>query len=424
MPRTLWKCSTIVAAFQLHLAAATRPVTTTVTVTPSVRVLAERVGLDPARERARFTAEIIRRVYSPPPARQQPTGVVVDAHEMLDGDEPVRVDVPLSADVWSQAMFRRQVPGDELLATMLADRRAALVAYGLLGTDDESLAFYGEHRALLTDLYDHAPGACAAYASSLRVHGGRLVLPGGEEAVPLWQTVLHVPVTEPEAALRALFLEPEARTAHLADVLTSASPESRAFALGLWMDDASLRAHRFQALHLAVRSAFHEWHVEERPFARPLNDRALLLLRVRVDAIGAPAPPAERTYWQQVWDAGLAALQAGDYPKAEASFKSALATDAENTSVLAYLAGVFAAVGRDDHSTGAWQTSLVDGSDLPQIYAWLTDALMREHRYAEARGTLEEAMAKWPGDLRFVRPMALIAATFGEGPQAVRLPRT
>lgn len=124
---------------------------------------------------------------------------------------------------------------------------------------------------------------------------------------------------------------------------------------------------------------------------------------------------------REAFDAGLAALQAGEYAKAEASFKSALATDAENTSVLAYLAGVFAAVGRDDQSTGAWQTSLVDGSDLPQIYGWLTDALMREHRYAEARGTLEEAMAKWPGDLRFVRPMALIAATFGEGPEAVRL---
>lgn len=303
MPRTLWKCSTIVAAFQLHLAAATPSVTTTVAVTPSVRVLAERAGMDPARERARFTAEIIRRVYSPPPSRQQPTGVVVGAHEMLDPGTPVRVEVPLSADVWSQAIFRRQIPEDELLATILADRRASLIAYGLLGTDDETLAFYGEHRALLTYLHDHAPGAFAAYASNLHVRGGRLLLPGGEDAAPLWQRVLHVPATEPEAVLRALFLEPEARTAYLVDVLTSASPESRAFALGLWMDDVGLRQHRFQALHLAVRSAFHEWHVEELPFARPLNDLAMLLLRVRVASSGAPAPPAERIYWQQVWDA-------------------------------------------------------------------------------------------------------------------------
>ena len=311
MPRTLWKCSTIVAAFQLHLAAAASPVTTTVTVTPSVRVLAERTGMDPARERGRFTSELIRRVYSPPPSRQQSVAVVVGAHEMLDPGPPVRVEVPLSADVWSQAIFRRPVPDDELLATILADRRASLMAYGLLGTDDETITFYSEHRALLTFLYDHAPGAFAAYASNLHVRSGRLVLPGDEPAAPLWQSVLRVPSTDPEACLRALFLEPEARSAYLVDVLTAASPESRAFALGLWMSDAALRVHRFDALHLAVRSAFHEWHVEELPFARPLNDLAILLLRVRVDATGAPAPPADRSYWQQVWDTSPVAEPSG-----------------------------------------------------------------------------------------------------------------
>jgi len=121
------------------------------------------------------------------------------------------------------------------------------------------------------------------------------------------------------------------------------------------------------------------------------------------------------------FDAGVASLSSGDYVKAEASFKSALATDAENTSVLAYLAAVFAAAGRDDQATGAWQTSLVDGSDFPQIYEWLSDALMRTRRMAEARAVLDEAMTRWPGDLRFVRPMAMLAATFGEGPQASRL---
>ena len=40
---------------------------------------------------------------------------------------------------------------------------------------------------------------------------------------------------------------------------------------------------------------------------------------------------------RESFDAGVTALGAGDYVKAEASFKAALATDAENTSVLAYL---------------------------------------------------------------------------------------
>ncbi len=121
------------------------------------------------------------------------------------------------------------------------------------------------------------------------------------------------------------------------------------------------------------------------------------------------------------FDTGASAFSSGDLVQAEASLKSALDTDSENASVLAYLAAVFAAAGRDDQATGAWQTSLIDGSDFPEIYEWLADALMRERRMAEARSVLEEAMAKWPADLRFVRPMALISATFGQGQLAVQL---
>lgn len=124
---------------------------------------------------------------------------------------------------------------------------------------------------------------------------------------------------------------------------------------------------------------------------------------------------------RSAFDAGVAALSSGDYGKAEVSFKSALGTDAENTTVLAYLAAVFAAAGRDDQAAGAWQTALVDGSDFPQIYEWLADSLMRLRRLSEARGVLEEATAKWPADGRFARPLAMVYATFGRGPQATRL---
>jgi len=149
-----------------------------------------------------------------------------------------------------------------------------------------------------------------------------------------------------------------------------------------------------------------------RPFDRNdlSRDETLKAFRERV---AAPARTA--------FDAGVSALVSGDYPAAESNLKAALDTDNENTSVLAYLAAVFAAAGRDDQAAGAWQTSLIDGSDFPQIYEWLADALMRERRMAEARAVLEEAMAKWPGDIRFVRPMAMISATFGQGQQAVRL---
>jgi VWFA-related protein len=140
------------------------------------------------------------------------------------------------------------------------------------------------------------------------------------------------------------------------------------------------------------------------------RDETLRAFRQRV---AAPA--------RQAFDAGASALKAGDYAKAETSLKSALTTDTENTAVLAYLAAVFAAAGRDDQASGAWQTSLIDGSDVPEIYEWLVDSLMRLHRMSEARAVLAEAMDKWPADLRFVKPMAMVAATFGQGQQAVRL---
>src|SRR5262249_40380507 len=85
-----------------------------------------------------------------------------------------------------------------------------------------------------------------------------------------------------------------------------------------------------------------------------------------------------------------------------------------------YLAASFAASGHDDAAASAWQTALVDGSEIPQIYQWLGDALMRTHDYAEARTILEEAAGKWPSDVRFTQPLAMLYPTFGKGREAVR----
>jgi tetratricopeptide (TPR) repeat protein len=123
---------------------------------------------------------------------------------------------------------------------------------------------------------------------------------------------------------------------------------------------------------------------------------------------------------REVFDRGVAALAAGDYPKAATTFKDAVTDDGENTAPLAYLAATFAAAGQDDQATGAWQTALIEGSDLPEIYVWLADALMRRRALVQARGILEEAIATWPADVRFAKPMAVLYATFGLGREAVR----
>jgi VWFA-related protein len=120
------------------------------------------------------------------------------------------------------------------------------------------------------------------------------------------------------------------------------------------------------------------------------------------------------------FDQGLAFLTSGDFAKAEASFKEAIDPDTDSTPALAYLAATFAAAGRDIQAAGAWQTALVDGTDFPQIYDWLAGALMRNHAFGEARAILEEAVGKWPTDVRFTKPLAMLYATFGSGREATR----
>ena len=116
----------------------------------------------------------------------------------------------------------------------------------------------------------------------------------------------------------------------------------------------------------------------------------------------------------------MAFLASGDLPKAEASFKRAIQPEVDSTAALTYLAVAFAAAGRDTQAAAAFQTALVDGEDIAQIYDWLGGALMRSHDFATARAIFEEATRKWPSDLRFVKPLAMLYATFGRGREAVR----
>ena len=123
---------------------------------------------------------------------------------------------------------------------------------------------------------------------------------------------------------------------------------------------------------------------------------------------------------KDAFNQGIELLAAGDYSKAELSFKKAIEPEGDATAPLAYMAAAFAAAGHDREAASAWQTALVDGTDFPQIYHWLGDALLRSHDFGEARSIFEEAVGKWPTDVRFTKPLAMLYGTFGKGREAVR----
>ena len=181
--------------------------------------------------------------------------------------------VPLDADVWSRAVFRRPVAADALVTAIATDRKAALLAHGLAALDDETLDYVSREPLLLQALYeegarrvrrvrrepsrDRQPRRAARWCG-----GGR---PVGGVARPADRSTRRCSSTRCSPGTTA-------------GSLTCTTPstgldEARArFLLGLWIPDDHVRVMRFQALGRALGDAYPEWRLEALPFSRPLND--------------------------------------------------------------------------------------------------------------------------------------------------------
>lgn len=300
MPRAVFVCITIVAAFQLHLAAAPASVED-LPVAPQVSALAARLDVELSRDRWRFMADMARALYAAPDSKPPTFAAIRPAAGAAEpGEPPPRVPVPLPASLWSTAVFRRTVPADQLIATILADRRAALLCRGLSAVDDETLDYLVDHPALVSFLYERAAGIFSAFGEHLHIRDSRVVMPGGDEAASLWESVALAPLSDPDQFARALFGGFEGRLAYLAGAIESANPAAARFALGLWIADPAERASRFKVLLDECMRGYREWRPGTHPFARPLGDLAMLLLRIRVEPSGAPGAPAGRAFWGAV----------------------------------------------------------------------------------------------------------------------------
>src|SRR6185503_16390655 len=87
---------------------------------------------------------------------------------------------------------------------------------------------------------------------------------------------------------------------YLYDVIGQLDAPRRAFALGLWMTNASARVDRFKALVLGV-AAFRESHLRTLPLGRASYDLSMTLARIQAAADGTPLPPASRGLWSRVF---------------------------------------------------------------------------------------------------------------------------
>ena len=269
---------------------------------------AQALGIDPAPDRGRFIYEIARLLYNSPEGRKPSADAYLLAvHQAAARGRPLvdtrpgdLVPVPLTADLWSTAIFHRTVAPRELVAAIVADRSAALLCLGLASLDDGTLAFFADHPQLLERIYERAAPAFAAFSGRLHVQGNRVVPPSGDAAVALWEAVTLEKVTRADRFIQQLLELNDGRLAYLYAVIGELDPPRRAFALGLWMPNATVRAERFKALTLGV-GAYRESHLRTLPLGRASYDLLMTLSRVEVGPDGTPVAPAARGFWSRVF---------------------------------------------------------------------------------------------------------------------------
>jgi hypothetical protein len=270
--------------------------------------MARALGISPTPERSRFVAEVARLTH--PVADGKNTTRAKAALALRDlqksgstsQSQIDSVPIPLTADTWSRAVFKRNVPPTEIVAAIVSDPRAAHLCHGLAGLDDRTLQFLADHPQLITWLYEHAAASFAVFAGSLHIQDSRVMAPGGAPAAPLWEAVVGEPIDRAEPFIRELFSRDQGRLASLYSVIAEQDAAHAAFALGLWTKDPATRLRRFETLVDLNKSLFAQWQPARLPFARPLDDIESILTRVQVEHDGSPSPPAGRSAWAWVFD--------------------------------------------------------------------------------------------------------------------------
>jgi hypothetical protein len=261
--------------------------------------LLPRLGLRADLPRALVVGEIVRTVHQ---ARDPKSQILATLNAYFatppaTGDETV--PVPLAPDVWREQILLRAVPDHDLLGAIFADRRAALLCYGLLGLDRETLAFVAGSPALLKRLYERDASPFAGYAHVLRVRNGALELPGGAEAAPIWDALAGTPTADAASGIVALLTRDNARLAYFAEALETLDSAHLAlvFPPNATPDARAAAAHPVYRSFVTV-DALRD--LADLPFQRVSDDPGALLAALPLNGSGTIEGTA--SYWRALID--------------------------------------------------------------------------------------------------------------------------
>jgi hypothetical protein len=276
-------------------------------------VIAEALDL-PVVDHSRFVLDIVRILFGSTQGEGE-TRSRASLQQLLATSRATGqpVPLPLDAAVWRETILQQQVPDAQIISAILSDRPTALVYYGLAGLNDETLAWLGPEHDTLRHLLRH-PGAFAAFGPSLRIQAGKVLVPGGLEAEPMWQAIVGADPAKPSAFVRRLYADDTGTLAWFYDTLSGLDEPRFRFATGASLP-AAARIDRVRALLGVFERVSAAWSPEKQPFNRRPLDPALTLAAIDVDASGTLLGPNQIGVWERVFSddtGGRALLQTRD----------------------------------------------------------------------------------------------------------------
>ena len=271
--------------------------------------LARSLGLDP--DRSQLLVSIVRLIFDAPDgdsAEDAKRRVTLASH--LKEPASARGDLvplPLDTSIWRETLLQHKAADTEIAGAILADRSTALLYHGLAALDDDTLGWLGPDRETLLHLRRNA-AVFATFGRSVRIRAGRVAVPGGADAEPLWAAIVGADPSRPSAFVQRL-MRGDGRLAWFYDTITHLDSARQRLAIG---GDGTepRRMERMRELLSVFEAVAPEWRIAERPFVRPALDPSVVVSLVTTTVDGELAGPVHRRVWESVFrdEAGDAAV--------------------------------------------------------------------------------------------------------------------
>ena len=286
-------------------------VRTSMPLPSSAEQLAAALGLPPA-DRSQLVTSIVRFVFDAPDgsnaANQKRRGILSSQLKGAATARPISVPLPLDTSIWRETVLGYPVKDSDLAAAILSNRATALLYYGLATLDDDTLGWLGPDRETLLHLRRNA-APFASFGRSIRIRGGRISVPGGRDAEPIWAAIVGADPGRPSIFVQRLF-RGNGRLAWFYDTIQHLNRDHQRLVFG---DDDSeaVRIERTRELLDVFESAAPEWQIPDRPFVRPALDPSVVGSLAAVNSNGGFIAPSRRKLWELVFrDRGGDALVA------------------------------------------------------------------------------------------------------------------